>query len=276
MKEIKIEMIEDKKIDLKEEIKKLKEIAIQKEKTEKFLEMKAKMDKKTFLDPVVKMMEEQEKIVVQEIKLYKEKIQRGVSKFLSKKDSILAQKLLMMYEAYKSIKEVKIDHKIDDVVKPLFDYFIQTEDLESSRKFLEIRHSTTIDKKQYEEQKVKYEKFIKDFSKFEFTYKSDSIMGISKDRKDIIELVSLCGKLDARKFKDCDKIHYSYESKDILISAALTLYGSLHDYIYYDGEFGHSEKDRDILAYFYEESYKTEKKKIKEQESKLFYEKDRC
>lgn len=160
---------------------------------------------------------------------------------------------------------------IDEKFGLIFKHLLEIEDVDLCEELLKIRRATEIDKETMIKEKEKYMKYIKDFSKCEYTWKSEQIMGYGKQVRDILDLIKLCGKLDARLSDSDDMIYYSDKTKDVIVLAAIGAYGKICDYIWFDGEFGHYESDRARLMYHHDEAYKEEKKllKAKEQERSL-------
>lgn len=270
-------MLQDKKLEAEKQVAGFEELEQQKTKTIDFLESRRKQDEETYLKPILKQVEKQKKEMSDSLTEYKEALIEALHAFSVGLGTLSAQDLLKEYTHCKRVLKDELEDKstlkeelqdIDKKAHCLFEHFLKTEDFESCVKFLKARVWSCDSKEELKKRKQEYSEYIKDFSKFEYTWKSDYIMRYSEYREDILKFMQLCGKLDARSFAD-EQMYYSEKIKDAIISGSVGEYGSLVSYLYCDDKFGHYERDRETLMYWHDKGFWEEKELLKSTEKQI-------
>ena len=234
------------------------------------LEERRKKDEETHLQPILQDIDE----VETHITLIKQSIIKGICDDLdmfSKSPEDLEELPKDLLERIEQIKcfDKELYQKVTKKMQCLFEHFLSREDVDSCMTLLKLRtekeYAYYFDKDRFDKSKDAYAQMVKDFPPPQYTDGSKYIMSYGEYRKDILRLMELCGRLDARVSKE-GEVYYSAKSKEAIISGAVGEFGCLVTYLYSDGEFGHWERDRETLMYWHQEGYKAEQEKLFKQE----------
>ena len=229
--------------------------------TTEILEAKRKYEEKLRLDPIEIKID----ICRKEI----EELQLAMIKaFVEKLDSFQGcdSQAEILLEEYKEICSFqKCQPKmLSSKVDKLYKYFIEKEDIDSAETILKYRVGSLFEKSKYDKSKVEYLASLDTFmdtpeycEETKYTYKDGEYL------EDIIEIIKLCGRLDARQEPaGCTDTYYSDKSKDIILSAVVGEYGLLLYRLYASVGFGHYEQDRESLMKLHDICYQQEREKL--------------
>ncbi len=257
----------------KKEIKQIKdELAIlehDKKLTQEMLEEKRKQAEKKYLHPIIEREEE----CKSRLSLIQQSIIKGLCEeldaFAGKTSSKRSGDATVLLEEFEQVLQFDKSFVQDCIEKaqPLFEYFLEIEDVDSCVRFLKSRERKEsdpyFDVERFAKDKAEYIEMVKDLPKPKYTTGSEYMMSFGKYWTDIIKFIQLCGKIDARSAKaDSEGIYYSPKTKEAIISASLGEYGEMVKYLYADGKFGHKEKDREVLMYWHDDGYTAELEKL--------------